>query len=91
MKIEIFLDRLNNAATNNLLVSYIVDSSVFRIDGGIIDTMSYREYDDSIELFTEDQRHIITLNKDVNCLFNRLDDFSEEYKFGDLRILMLER
>lgn len=90
MNIEGFINRLNDAATNNLLVSYVVDGSTFRIDGGIIDTMSYIEDDKTVEFHTVDKRHIITVCKDADCSFNKIDEFSEEYKFGDLGIIILE-
>lgn len=79
-----FMQRFNKASDEGTSVTFMVDTPLFQIDGGEIDTISYIEYDNSVELHTEDDNHTILINKtdDVECE----DDI---YKFGELEIIFL--
>lgn len=83
-----FLKKINEAAEKNLLVTYVVNSSTFQIYGGVIDANSYTEYDDSIELHTEDGKESILLLKNVEYSKKQLDEFSTMYVFNELGIII---
>lgn len=79
-----FMERFAKAGAECTPVTFMVNAPLFQIDGGRIDTVAYVEYEDSVELHTEDGNHTILISKtdDVECE----DDI---YKFGELEIIFL--
>lgn len=85
-----FMKKFEDAAEKDLLVTFVVNSSTYQIYGGRIDTVSYTEYDDSIELHTKDGQETILLRKTSECSVKDIDPFSKIYMFGDLGIIITE-